>query len=137
MYSPITEIDVTARNATGVPFEFGKYAGNVTTSANRQTNSTDHVGVRFLPRRRHRLWPGIAPSRENANVIREALVTQAIPQNSCPTVEIRITAFAAAELSAVVKIVSAGNADAPIVDSLLFCTANVIASSTIQPITAE
>ncbi len=73
-------------------------------SANTQTNSTAQVGVWFFPSRRHRLCPGIAPSRENANVIREALVTHAIPQNSWPTVEIRSTALAAAELSAVVKI---------------------------------
>src|ERR1035438_5185383 len=108
MYRPITEIEVTARNATGVPSEFGKYAGIVMISANTQTNSTAQVGVRFLPSLRHRLCPGTAPSRENANVIREALVTHAIPQNSWPIVEIRITAFAADELSAVVKIVSAG-----------------------------
>ena len=108
MYRPITEIDVTARNATGVPLEFGKNAGTVTIAAHRITNSTAHVGVLFLPSFRHRLWPGIAPSRENANVIREALVTHAIPQNSWPTVEIRITALAAAELSAVSKIASAG-----------------------------
>ncbi len=62
----------------------------------------------FVPRRRHRLWPGTAPSRENANVMREALVTHAMPQNSWPTVEIRITALAPAEVSAELKIVSAG-----------------------------
>src|ERR1039458_4082267 len=81
------------------------------------TKNTAHVGVRFLPRRRHRLWPGTAPSREKANVIREALVTHAIPQNSWPTVEIRITAFAADVVSAVSKIVSAGKADLRIVGS--------------------
>src|ERR1700753_385168 len=108
MYSPITEIDVTARNATGVPLEFGKYAGIVMISANTITNSTAQVGVRFLPSRRQSEWPGIAPSRENANVIRDALVTHAIPQNSWPTTEIRITALAAAELSDVVKIAIAG-----------------------------
>ena len=108
MYRPITEIEVTARNATGVPRWLGKYAGIVMMRANTQTKSTAQVGVRFLPSRRHRLCPGTAPSRENANVIREALVTQAMPQNSCPTVEIRITALAAEELSAVVKIVRAG-----------------------------
>ncbi len=80
----------------------------VTISANTTTKSTAQVGVRFVPSRRHRLCPGTAPSRENANVIREALVTQAMPQNSCPTVEIRITALAAAELSAVVMIASDG-----------------------------
>src|ERR1700684_2184037 len=108
MYSPITEIDVTAKNATGAPSLFGKYAGIVTIIAIRHTNSTAHVGVRFLPRRRHSLWPGTAPSRENANVIREALVTHAIPQKIWPIVEIRITALAAAVLSALVKIVNAG-----------------------------
>src|SRR5437879_2584425 len=55
MYRPITEIEVTARNATGVPRWLGKYAGNVISAANRTTNSTDHVGVLFLPKRRHRL----------------------------------------------------------------------------------
>src|ERR1700733_14011029 len=104
----MTEIEVTARNATSTPLWAGKYAGIVMMPANTTTNRTDHVGVLFLPKRRHRLCPGTAPSRENANVIRDALVQQATPQKSCPTVEIRITAFAAEELSALVKIVSAG-----------------------------
>ena len=91
-----------------MPRWFGKYAGIVITSANTHTNSTDQVGVLFFPSRRHRLCPGTAPSRENANVIREALVTHAMPQNSWPMVEIRITALAAAELRAVLKIVRAG-----------------------------
>ena len=64
-------------------------------AANSTTNKTAQVGVRLAPSRRHRLWPGTAPSRENANVIREALVTQAIPQNSWPMVETRMTALAA------------------------------------------
>src|ERR1035437_9407947 len=100
----MTEIEVTARNATGVPRWLGKYAGIVMTRANTHTKNRAHVGVRFGPSLRHRLCPGTAPSRENANVIRDALVMHAIPQNSCPIVEIRITAFAAAELRAVVKI---------------------------------
>src|SRR5579859_3157596 len=54
MYRPITEIDVTARNATGVPRWLGKYAGIVIARAHMQTNSTDQVGVRFLPSRRQR-----------------------------------------------------------------------------------
>src|ERR1700730_98840 len=106
-------------------------------AANTHTNSTAQVGVRFLPRRRHRLWPGTAPSREKANVIREALVTHAMPQNSWPAVDIRITALAAAELRAVVKIVRARYPVLRISVSWLFCAAEVIASSTIQPITAE
>ena len=51
-------------------------------NAHTATNTTAQLGVRWLLSRRHRLWPGTAPSRENANVIRDALVTQAMPQNS-------------------------------------------------------
>ena len=91
--------------------------------------------MRWLFSRRHRLWPGTAPSRENANVIREALVTQAMPQNSWPTVEIISTALAAAELSAVSMI----DCEVPPAASiaLTWVAANVSASSTIQPNTAE
>src|ERR1035438_2562449 len=100
MYRPMTEIEVTARNATGVPRWLGKYAGIVMMRANTHTKNTAHVGVRFAPSLRHRFCPGTAPPRENANVIRDALVMQAIPQKSFPIVEIRITALAAEELSA-------------------------------------
>src|ERR1700733_3019891 len=96
--------------------------------AHTTTNRTDHVGVRLAPSRRQSVWPGIAPSRENANVIREALVTQAIPQNSCPTVEIRITAFAAAPLSELSMIPSA--AYALVSTTLVWVAANVSASRT-------
>src|SRR4030081_675473 len=102
--------------------------------ANVVTNSTDHVGVRFALSRRHSLWPGMAPSREKANDIREALVRHATPQKSCAMTAIRITALAAAEVSAVVKIGSAF-AFPVIAEGLL--AANVTASSRIQPNTAE
>src|SRR4030081_3334122 len=102
--------------------------------ASEVTNSTAHVGVRFELSRRQSLWPGIAPSREKANDIREALVRHATPQNSCAMTAIRITAFAAAELSAVVKI---GSAFAlPFIASGLV-PANVPARSRIQPNMAE
>src|SRR5262245_57875195 len=74
MYRPTVDSVVTARNATGVPSLFGKYAGTVTIMANEVTNSTAQVGVRLLLSRRHSRCPGIAPSRENANDIRDALV---------------------------------------------------------------
>src|SRR5450755_3627089 len=109
----------------------------VTISAHRHTNSTAYVGVRFLPSRRHRLWPGMAPSREKANVIREALVTHAMPQNSWPMVEMRITPLAAAELSAVERIARAGKPALLIVLMSFCCTAKVRARSRTQPITAE
>src|ERR1700716_2013083 len=104
-------------------------------SANTVTNTTAHVGVRWLFSFRHRLCPGTAPSRENAYVIRDALVTQAMPQNSWPTVEITSTALAAAELSAVSMI----DCEVPpaALMALTCVAANVNASSTIQPITTE
>src|SRR6202161_4737414 len=97
-------------------------------SANRQTNRTANVGGPLDPSRRHSRWPGIAPSRENANVMRDALVTHAIPQNSWPTVEIRITALAAALLKALSIIPSAGYA---LVSTIfVWVAAKVSASST-------
>ena len=62
---------MTARKATGVPALLGKYAGIVMMKANTVTNRTAQVGVLFAPSRRQRLCPGIAPSREKANVIRD------------------------------------------------------------------
>ena len=64
-------------------------------------------------------------------------MTQAMPQNSCPTVEIRITALAAAELSARLEIASAGYAGLQDRRLLALLAAKVSASSTIQPTTAE
>src|ERR1700730_10344512 len=102
--------------------------------ANEVANSTAHVGVRFELRRRHSLWPGMAPSREKAKDIREALVRHATPQKSGAMTAIKITALAAAELSAVVKMGS--ELAFPFMASGLVA-AKVTASSKIQPNTAE
>ena len=104
-------------------------------NANTQTKKTAHVGVRLDPSRRHRLCPGTAPSREKAKVMREALVTQAMPQNSWPTVEMTSTALAAAEVSAVSMI----DCYAPpaALMALTLVAAKVSASSTAQPKMAE
>ncbi len=91
----------------------------------------------FLPSRRHSLWPGIAPSRENANVIRDALVTHAMPQKICPTVEMKITNFAVPLPSAEVMIASAGKPAALMAFRCAGVAANVSAISTIHPTTAE
>src|SRR5205085_9153114 len=99
--------------------------------ANTHTNSTAQVGVWLRPRRRHRLCPGTAPSRENANVIRDALVTQAIPQKICPMVEITSTALAAAELSA--DSMMACEAPPAALIALVLVAAKVSASSTAHP----
>src|ERR1700735_5285988 len=106
-------------------------------SAITQTKRTANVGVPLDPSRRHRLWPGMAPSRENANVIRDALVTHAIPQNSWPIVEINSTPLAAALLSAVSRIATAGKPALEIAEMWDCWTAKVSASSRNHPITAE
>src|SRR5437764_2453084 len=104
-------------------------------AANTITKNTAHVGVRFLPSLRHRLCPGTAPSRENANVMRDALVRQAMPQKICPTVAMTSTALAAADVSALSMI----DCDVPpaALIALTFVAAKVRASSTAQPKIAE
>ena len=69
--------------------------------------------------------------------MREALVTQAMPQNSWPIVEMRMTALAADEVSALVMMERAGKPAAEIVLMSFCCTAKVRASSRTQPISAE
>src|SRR5919205_3187407 len=44
--------------------------------------------------RRHSRCPGTAPSRENANIIRDADVTEAVRQNSCATQQMKSSASA-------------------------------------------
>ena len=45
--------------------------------------STAFDGTRCFETCRHSRWPGTAPSRENANIIRDADVTEAQRQKSC------------------------------------------------------
>ena len=47
--------------------------------------------------------PGSPRSRENAKHMRDALVRQATPQNSCPMVEMNTTALVALRVSARVE----------------------------------
>src|SRR5262245_52615699 len=55
---------------------------------------TDHLGIRFLATRRQSWWPGTAPSRENANIIREADVTDAVTQKNWATTQMKSNASA-------------------------------------------
>ena len=67
-------------------------AGSVRISANTQLPTiARRPGSRLWLTRLHSRQPGTAPSRENAYIMREQLVTQAMPQNSWPIVEMRIT----------------------------------------------
>src|SRR4051812_804471 len=80
-------------------------------------------------------WPGTARSRENAYIMREQLVTQAMPQNSWPIVAITTTALFAAGVSALPN--TASDEPAPALTASTSVAANVIASSTIQPPTPD
>src|SRR5215211_3341372 len=128
----MTQTETTAKNATGMPSATFHSAGRVMISAQVTTKSTAPTGVWFLFSFVQIRQPGIARSREKAYVMREALVTQAMPQNSWPMQEIRITNSAAVADSDCSKIAS----DVPpaSVTALGSPTANVIASSTTQPI---
>src|SRR2546423_15482413 len=77
----------------------------------------------------------MARSRENAYHVREALVRPAMPQNSCPMVQMSRTALAAAELSEVVII--GIEPPPPALMPLMLVAANSSASSTSQPAIAE
>src|SRR5215217_6098052 len=135
MYRPITQTETTAKNATGMPASTFHSAGSVMISAHTTTNSTAPTGVRLWFSRVQSRQPGMARSRENAYVMRDALVTHAMPQNSCPMQEMRITISAAVEESAFSKIAS--DVPPPSLTASTSVAANVIASSTTQPISAE
>src|SRR5829696_3619618 len=55
---------------------------------------TAMCGTRFRPTRRQSRWPGTAPSRENANSIREADVSEAVTQKNCATTQMKSSASA-------------------------------------------
>ena len=50
--------------------------------------STALTGTRLRATLRHSLEPGTARSREKANIIRDADVTDAVPQKNCATTAI-------------------------------------------------
>src|SRR5262249_17731472 len=49
--------------------------------------NTAYTGTRCLEIRRQSWWPGTAPSRENANIIRDAEVVDAVRQKNCATMQ--------------------------------------------------
>src|SRR5947209_6952568 len=104
-------------------------------SAAIDTASTAYRGTRCAFRRRNRAHPGIPRSRENAYHVRDALVRPAAPQNSCPTVQMISTNFAAQE----VRPFSITGIDPPpalVIASPLLIENNK-ASNTAQPAIAE
>src|SRR6476661_1181934 len=100
---------------------------------------TAAAGTRRLLTRLQIRQPGIAPSRLNAKHIRDALVRQAAPQNSWPTVQMTITILNQLEVRASDMIATDTYwpaAACSLIEST-FWTANVSASSTTQPKIAE
>jgi hypothetical protein len=104
MYRPITAIETTAKNATGMPASVPQSAGMVMISASAHEPSTAPTGTCFAFTRLKNCQPGTARSRENAKNVREQLVTHAMPQKTCPRNEIRITVSAQPSDIALVKI---------------------------------
>src|ERR671927_909793 len=85
---------VRAKNANGMLF-LPNRAGIAMISDATATAITALNGTRSRFTRRNTAQPGMPRSRENAYQVRDALVSPAAPQNSWPTVAIRITSFAA------------------------------------------
>ena len=83
----------------------------------------------------HSRWPGVMRSRESAKNVREQLVTHAMPQKNWPIAEIRITVSAQPSDIALWKIES--EVPPPSLTAPTSLAANVIASSTNHPISAE
>ena len=96
------------------------------------------TGTRWLLTFDHSRPPGTAPSRLNANIIREQLVRHEVVQYSWPIVEISMTILNAPLDSAVAKMpVTAKPSTAELLTASGLCTANRKASSRIQPPMAE
>src|SRR5919201_3741102 len=84
-YSPTVQMEVIAKYAHGTPF-VPQYAGMVMISDATETARTAYSGTRAWFSRRKSHQPGMPRSREKAYHVRDALVSPAAPQNSCPTV---------------------------------------------------
>src|SRR5215204_2697780 len=63
-------------------------------AANTPMPATDQRGMRFRATRRHSECPGTARSRENANIILDADVTEAVRQKNCAMTQMKSSASA-------------------------------------------
>src|SRR5438874_6425904 len=134
-YRPTVQIAVIAKYAHGTPALVPQSAGIVMISAATETAITALNGTRRWLMRRNIHHPGIPRSREKAYQVRDALVRPAAPQNSWPTVAMRMTAFAAHELNA--STMSGIEPPPPLVTASTWLTAKSSASRTAQPASAE
>src|SRR5215470_4733741 len=77
----MTAIDVPTR----YPVYAFQYVGIISANESTPIASTAFAGTRLGLTFRQSRWPGTAPSRENANIMRDADVTDAVRQNNCAT----------------------------------------------------
>ena len=110
-------------------------AGSVMRTATIDETMTAFAGTWFLLSFAQREAPGTAPSRLNANSIRDVLVMQAVEQKNWPTAAMNSTAKAHFASSAWAKMTA--TPPPPAVSSSGFWTAKRNASSRIQPPMAE
>src|SRR5687768_12700286 len=104
--------------------------------ANRHEPSTAATGTPRAPLTLlHSRCPGNTRSRASAKNVREQLVTQAMPQKNWPIAEITITVSAQPSDIALWKIAS--DVPPPSFTAPTSVAANVIASSTNQPISPD
>src|SRR5215210_3526663 len=110
MYSPITAIDVPTRYPTTA---FAS-VGSISAHASTPIAITAMNGTRWEEIRRQIRHPGTAPSRENANIIRDADVTDAVRQNICATTAMKSRNSAQRRLIAVSQMYVTANPPASI-----------------------
>src|SRR3954463_5828335 len=120
-------METTAVKATVSPSLLPLSAGSVRMSARTATAMTALNGIRFALTLLQIRQPGTAPSRENAYIIRDELVMQLMPQNSCPMTAMMRIALTQAVLIAARN--TAGDPPPPSVTAFGSEAANVIASS--------
>src|SRR5437588_9807883 len=96
------------------------------------TTALTGTRCRRLTLRKNVRPPGTAPSRENANIILDAAVTDAVPQKNCATQTITRRNSAHLLPSDVCQMYLTSNAPAPIVP-FTSGTANVTATSRMKP----
>src|SRR5690348_17026030 len=63
-------------------------AGTISRPLRMPIAKTENTGTRWREMRRQSWWPGTAPSRENANIIRDAEVVDAVRQKNWATTQI-------------------------------------------------
>src|SRR5215469_15939626 len=62
-------------------------AGTISRAESTPIANTACTGTRCFETRRQSWWPGTAPSREKANIIRDAEVVDAVRQKNCATTQ--------------------------------------------------